>query len=904
MKQIRSKLQFLLLLSFCLQFNLSYSQERISAILNEGYAQRQILKEYNGENYILSINSYDSIQVYSYLNGESTYLHGKRYPGIYQEINFKTTDQFLLFKNINGSIAYNFITNQETIFPYSVGNVETLWAIAQYKDEVVLTQYPHNNVPDREQWLINLATGEETSIDNRFSVREITEHYLLLYDNSDFDNTSWHIYNKENGSTQLIINEAYISHFFNDNMFVYVLENKLKKYDNITGVNEDLVEFEDDVESIKLLNSENHLIVSYEKGINKPMITIDIETLEQQFSDPNITIDRVSKVEAFDKMIICGSFSCKIHDFQTNNSLYFDNALDDLSTEIISERYLFVVDQDISYKLLDLENNAKYDLNQAYQNASILSASFINDNDKLLINFDHFTRDWIDLWEIDLNSISMVDAREFIPSLTMGITDDGHFVKAKDDLILIDKNIFHISENNIQQINNFPLVEAGFSTYNLINDNLYWLENINESVTLCTFIDGARNEIVVFPDLLPLSNFQTTDPYSVDENYVYTSLSNDLIRINKSDGSIDILSLDFLVSNFNLFTHNEYTYIKNEQLQYVNNIGELIDIDINLDNLGGNIFHLYNNQLFIISQEEIYLLQDSTTQQVFEISDFGGLLTFNKDYVISNSWADEFYYSKDGINWVPGNFDGSYQYSIKENYIVIADSNNTVDLYNLESETTINIPDEYQNLRFKTAFSHFDKTLLIASQNINGPKDEQLFEIIDQTIVEQNNYNVSYRATNNETIQLDSISLILSGDKVLTLDQNLEIKDLNNSIKGDNNANVIVGENHVYFTAISSSFDRQVYVLSKSSLPVYNIDIPLSYTELSIYPNPTNSSINLNSEMLNGTARYSINSMDGRLVKSGQTNGNIDVGTLIEGAYMIILEHTQGELEIAHFIKH
>jgi hypothetical protein len=78
------------------------AQEQITNIVGEGSTTRYILKEYNGEKYIMTTVPFDSLKVYKLVNGTAIFQYGRKFDGIYGMIKYSTTNQFLLFSDIDG----------------------------------------------------------------------------------------------------------------------------------------------------------------------------------------------------------------------------------------------------------------------------------------------------------------------------------------------------------------------------------------------------------------------------------------------------------------------------------------------------------------------------------------------------------------------------------------------------------------------------------------------------------------------------------------------------------------------------------------------------------------------------------------------------------------------------------
>ncbi len=496
----------------------SLGQELISNFNHEGSSQRQLLKEYNGNKYIIVINDFDSLLVYSYINDQTLFLHGNHFPGISTESFLKTTNQFFLYESVEGSLAYNFIHNEEIQFPYSNNQNTTYWSHIN-EDEVVLRQSSGSN-GQNSQKIVNLISLEEESIEPNLTILALKDNFLLLRETQFLDTDQWLVKDRESGATELITEGQNIQRYFDNDMFVYHKDNMLLSRDHRTGINDTILIYNENATIYNIYDSESFIITSYELDSDVFLVAIEKETMAFKITDSNQYIKNVRYAESNQKIIIQSGSSAKIYDFTSNTIDFINNQLDDDFLQIIGGKYIFHAGNN-EYRLLDVQENIYYDLEHSYQSSSLYSFSFFQENEKLIINLDHKIDQFKDLWEIDLSTMEMKSQQSIIPNMKNGLYDNSELIQLDENIFLIDEHIYKIKNNTITKINQGSLVVADGRKYKVIDGSFYWVENIAESIIICEYLNDNRNEIFTYPQELPFSGFQTIKDFSVTSQYIY-----------------------------------------------------------------------------------------------------------------------------------------------------------------------------------------------------------------------------------------------------------------------------------------------------------------------------------------------------------------------------------------------
>ena len=906
-----------LLISFCTTPVLS--QERISEIITEGTGQRQLLKQYDGESYILTIDQFDSLKVYRYADGESEFLHSRKYIALHDEVRFLTTDQFLLLEGTDGSIAYNFVTDEELMFLYEDNLNYTYWS-HMYNDEVVLRQAsPDFN--DQKQMLINLTTGEETLLDNNYTVRGNFENSLLLWDCNSGQDCIMYAYDKEDASLDSLatVFPSTYQNYYDEEFFVYLNHNKVERYNCTTGVRDVIHQEGSELLGFRIFGTAKHFVMRFRLGSTNYLTIINKATLSSTTIQKTVSLDYIFYEEYSNKILFGESSDVFIYHIDSGTLEEFESWLSFPSISVLDNRYLFHA-HDLTYKLYDLQTGDVHDLEVPYQNGGIEYKNIIKTDYSYLLNLDYFTEDFTPLWHLDSENKTMTSAMDVVPVMRAGLERGADVLKIQDEVIIVEKNIHKVVEDEIVQLNIGNIVESEYRPVKISNDHLYWVENVNTTLIVCSILDGERIEIATLPQTLPLYYFQNTGEYEVTDNYVYfikgDFFDSELVRIHRETGTEEmIMNANAFGFGFDvLYSYKNHAYYTAESLFAINDLGDVEILDINLDLSLFNQFIVFKNELFYLTNSNFFKVTGSEIENILETeSNIYSPIVFGDYLFVRQSSQNQIYsYTQDGSVWMDFETPDDHSSSFLQNgYIAFMRNIETnrfeTTLYHLPTERTINIPDEFKELRYSYIIEQPDETLALATQgffpNLKVHKI-QLAEDPDE-VISLGHFDSSGRGLNSSFNPYENEGFLYSGSRLFLMNEDAEFISLNSDVAGDSESvNTAEKKGYFHFIAFHPTLGRQVYRVQVFSERLIENTNDLEILDLVISPNPTTESISLKNISPDENCRYTLFSLEGKTMKEGKYNNrNISVADLKLGPYIIVLQNSDGELLVGKFVK-
>lgn len=268
--------------------------------------------------------------------------------------------------------------------------------------------------------------------------------------------------------------------------------------------------------------------------------------------------------------------------------------------------------------------------------------------------------------------------------------------------------------------------------------------------------------------------------------------------------------------------------------------------------------------------------------------DFQSYLLSQKDYITSSP-VGSVYVSDANLSNVNAIFDGRLSYS-KGAYLL------RMIKWILGDDVFYQALREY-NSRPNLAYNYAKSTDFAASLQTSTGKD--FTEFFNDWLYGQGypTYQIKWNQTTDKVLRF-KISQTQSNSSVSFFEMPLPIKvtgtsgeiaylALNNTTNNQNFAN------QLNFDVASVQFNYEYQIIEKNSTVAKDASIlatnEITKNKINIYPNPVKSDLNISG--LNSKQNFQIYSINGKLVKKGETNSqtNINVSTLVKGVYILKL---------------
>jgi len=522
------------------------------------------------------------------------------------------------------------------------------------------------------------------------------------------------------------------------------------------------------------------------------------------------------------------------------------------------------------------------------------------------------------LWEVNVENKMITPRDDLLPSSEEGLEERATLISVDDQIIVVEKDLHIVRGESVERLNTGSLVESDYSYYKITNNKLFWVENIDTDLILCSLVDGERTEVLDLQMVLPEDYFQKIEEYEVTDKYVYIFKQIDwelrLVQIDRST-FVETTVEDVPVNTFGinlLFSSEDILYYA-----FYNSIYAIGDdshrstsfIDNNIETY--NLVYSYNDKFYLNRRENIYKIDGHSVGLVLgPDSEFLLDCYPSGKYLNARSIDEEVYVTADGDSWekipVPDNYNPSH---IGDDYLAfVSDSGsnqNETSLYHIPTGRLIELPEQYQSYKYTSIFEHLDQTIALAR---SGSFPNYRFHLISlaedpNLINELENFESNGGGTNSVFVSYEEEGFLYAGSQLFLMNNSLEFVSLDPSVAGDfESVNVIERNGFFYFIAFDAQLGRQVFRVQvfseRNAQSVKNSKV----AHINIFPNPTTTSISVNGLQADGTWNYRIVTLDGRQIISAIYNGMIPIKRIAKGHYIIQL--TKGkEVRVGTFVK-
>lgn len=567
------------------------SQELVSHIDEGGRSSlRTYLIEYNDESYVMSVDMFDNLTMYKVDNGQTNILHTNHIPDV-SKVLYNSYDEVVYFKTSNKCTIYNFITNEYISFDEKDG-YQFGWR--QPYDNDIILHYSRAGVHTDLYYLVDIDdfTTDTIDVDG-----EIVAHNSEFVFYKDLENPDLlYSYNKSTKVHKLVYDAIFEIHYFvvfNDVLYMQFF-NTIHSYD----------------EELDSIVEEYDYIGTFEKfESNTDVLSYSVYTTQgKRYVIYNEESDEFENYLLPDAEIIYpGLFGDHII-YRTNSDLYIYNTVTsevnvfDFFTlwasniEVLADRYVICQSLE-SVHLIDLQTEESHIILDAFLGGNFDISSIQIFDSIFTVSFESYTDTIKNNLEIDVATYS-AEYSSIVPEKNTGINEKPILKKFRDGFLLLSENLYYTYEGVTTQLNVRTPVDFNYLGYRILNDHIYWIENVEDGLHLFEFDGQVKQLVTVFPSpggALPISieDVAVTATYA----YIIFGFSGGLISYNRLDNSMHIVDA-YLSSGNRLYASKENVYLKTlSEMYYINNNELTLIEDLPIYTLS-QIFNL-NDKIFV-----------------------------------------------------------------------------------------------------------------------------------------------------------------------------------------------------------------------------------------------------------------------------------------------------------------
>jgi len=905
---------FFLLLSI-ISFVLT-AQEQITNIVSEGSTTRYILKEYNGEKYIMTTVPFDSLKVYKLVNGTAIFQYGRKFDGIYSMYTYSTTNQFLLFTDITGFKAYNFTNNTLQVIPYEGSLNYTNWHEERALGDEIIVEQNTKDFTQPKQIFYDLDTDQYKVLNSELTYIKVGNQKLYAYTNLNNTSSILYVIDKENlsiiDSTTIPLFSGEKCFFDEEDYFVYATKTEVKRYNFATAEHELVKNIDQAFYSIKLSKSQDEYVIDLIAFDNHNIIRVDAETLESsqvflgdEYANPYPDI-------LYGKYIIPGN-QLIVLDTATGQKVSFLSSTRGSGYAILENRYIvyYFVDQHL---MLDLATMEQHVLSQMPIKTTANNSEVMYDNGIYLVNFDNYFGNNQKLYEIDLVTKKGTFSNKIINS-NEGLPNRSTIIKVKDDVLLVNvENLYHVNGNKATKLNSkIPLLIRN-SNYKIDDDVFYWCEFTSSKYNIYKVENGQAVNIASIPNLIgnAPSNIIILEDFFVTPDAIFFKGGNPENKQFRYDLQSNETTEVSNVKNreyHGIYNNGNYYYTDISKVVMLKTDGTKIDINLNFAHGFENPFIRYKSRLFIKNQEGLLEVVDdkielripNPNESVFRINLIDGL-------IILTDHPDDYIYDGIATYKITSSTDQFRGFKILNDYFVIYDgiaSNTTIASFlNFKTNTSFSLPNDIAKLKNIRLFRNAEKYILLGSDGLSPYHKIEIYETDENFsyFSNINEFNVTSNGVISSFTEYVNEGFLHTGNAMYLMDTLLNFVPIDGLAAENQTSAVFVQDGYFYFIAIHPINGRQLFRIQPFSLRTSVDDDAALFTKVNVYPNPSSQEINIEGEAFNTAEIYNFS---GHMVQKSSIgdNNRLDINGLNNGVYIVILTSSDGSKSVGKFIK-
>lgn len=928
-------MRYLLPIFILLNYLSLLGQERLTSIVNEVQEEKIYVQSIAGANYVLKTNPKDELHVYILGDDfELKHLYSKNYNNIHTDFFVTVIDEFVYLVDGIQPVKYNFILNKEVRYTIPEGWFPSHWYNAGTRQPSVNTKDALNNESKSFFLGENGEVIEEN--DEAFYYNVFANHILkvIYHDNNSKSYFAENIDTRE--EIALMSNASFLDFKIeNDgNDLVYVnQENLIIRFDGITG-NKNIIPnfiFNDSAyEDFRLLGE--HLILLH-RDEDKVSIYSSIDgdqTHLFDYEDMQFSlINKIGFAKILEgKIILYSSSDALILDLENQNiSQYYIHQTRYTFNPIIDDRYFIIYDYELvnneyvlASRLLDIRDLSEINLNftgriKMYDYAKVISVA-----DEYVGIFWGFGEYSNIAFRISIENNAMTHESSIQPATAQGLPDNTtKLLKLGEHIAFVVEassdgetdNIYAVEDEQVDLVFADTIYDFYPTGFMELEDELTFATEKDAHWQIYSFDGKNIEQEAIFP--IPSSFTGTAgclekyvltnnNVFAVIQGFTFPSSTVNLMRYNKTDGSVEELSeLDNLL-DVPLVTDGENTYFYSGSILYhVDEKGEMASIysvdggnfiDVVLRKSGGHLYFISADGVYLLNGKKAVQLYDKKLDNsLFEISASGIFEDNENPMLLDISWdvenimlyIDGFIVQEVNVgsksNSIPFQDDkyflvasGPDQFGPRRYNLYDGFKNQLYDLtYLSQGEQILNIH-ELSGRSYVITYESFTEVLNIYRMSDDFSNADIVFSSSTTSFTADPNFKI-----------LDGEGMLYTNNFIFQVDKDYNFYELD--VAGNSSTpEMEIDNGYIYFIATDEEYENQLYRVVLVSLRLDLNDIE-SIEVFKVSPNPANSIITFPIEL---EGEYTIFDGTGKLMMQGELDqSTLDISKLPLGTHSL-----------------
>jgi len=909
-------------------------QQRLTNFALNGSNVDHYLTEYNGVNYLLTVDQNNTLEVFKLLNENTKiFLHSRYFQGLYDnDYDIEIKNNFIVLPSESEIIDYNFVQDVVhsaaipegfyfSAFSGLINSTENRFLVSlktlDQSTFIGIVYEIGGKIYDLNGPTSFRLYGDDT-FTTRYNSSGIRNCYFKNFITNQVDTVA---YDVQFGQYPAQGHEGV--YYFDSDGQVYLFDQTVRSSSPQTGVKLDNV-----LNYNSILISDDHLVLVSSTSENATIKIYNSESLELE-NTYQFVIDY--PIFASQSSINKGVFTALIDrellivDLSTGQHLirptyyFWPSKFKVLDDRYIINPYEVIVDRQshAEFELIDIQNLEVSSINGEFNVATTYNVGFAKFDQNYLAAYTYYGRYQSPLFNVSVQDPS-VERNTLLDNTNYGLPDYSQILKVEDNIYLLEPGISKVVGNSVESIS--PSDEIDYVKYSFAKikeDHIFFVQK--EPNIIYSYDGSTLKEEADLTGFDGFNSYNYLVDYIVSDDFVlFYSRYYQFYRYDKSTKEITLFDNHEISYSTHLFGFENKIYFTHDSNLYTTDGYEPKLILDNYKNVsssetGGII--VFKDQLLVLTHNGLVRIErnDSVTLIGTQFnSELNNeiLVDETENNLVIGSETKKIHYDGDSVYELELEFGNSYGGRVSfDNYFFFreySDSDWVFSFFNSITKEYGKFPAELRNYYFLDYFESSGDYFILMRSGFN-PYDKMYIYKTDSTFNHIELVNVYLDAgwfSRHSYTKSNDSGFLYAGNLLFLINEENEFIHLDR-VQGTNFTTGVVEDNgDFYFLGSDSKLGKQLYKTSLNSFTEHCENNELE-DEYKIYPNPSSDRITIENydRSYFKSKQYFIYSMNGKLIESGSTSGLLNITSLPAGSYVLKLQEGDSFAKNI-FIKH